>query len=181
LNTPRTPSLYSEDGTSSSQSRPKGSITTPYTPSLDREYSLQSLHGKDEYPWTRSNWERLETYYDKMNRNIDDATDMFYRFESIKHGSADGDGRTTELWPKEKIRWLCQCLDTNTRYHKGLLPSQRKRNKKKRHEPQLDPVQPYQVPKHRSVAGSGDPKHKIKRTASSSSSSSSRKEAAIKS
>ncbi|KAG0174618.1 hypothetical protein DFQ28_007644 [Apophysomyces sp. BC1034] len=159
---PRTPSRDT-DLSSPSQSRPERS-STPSTPSFHREYSLQSLHGKDEQPWTRQNWEKLEIWYDKMDRDIDRATDMFYRFVSIKKQCIDGREQIVELWSKEKIRWLCQCLDTNTRFHNGVLPSQRKRSKKNnRKDRQQHPMQKYQAPsRHRSLEGGGDPKVKSK-------------------
>ncbi|CAO3595487.1 unnamed protein product [Absidia cylindrospora] len=81
------------------------------------------VEDSDNAPWTRKQWEALELWYDKLDRDCQRASTAFYKYESTTYES------DTPLWSKEYILWRCQCLDTNTKYHCGVLPSERKRRK----------------------------------------------------
>ncbi|CAO3633588.1 unnamed protein product [Cunninghamella echinulata] len=84
-------------------------------------FEQQSITSATEVPWTRKQWELLEHWYDKRDRNCQRASMSFYLHESI-----DKDTNIPK-WSKEYILWRCQCLDTNTKYHHGVLPSERKK------------------------------------------------------
>ncbi|CAO3647913.1 unnamed protein product [Cunninghamella blakesleeana] len=99
---------------------------------LSRQNSDISLYGAtttnnltSDIPWTRKQWEVLEYWYDKRERNCQRASMSFYLHESL-----DKDTNIPK-WSKEYILWRCQCLDTNTKYHHGVLPSERKKRRDK--------------------------------------------------
>ncbi|KAI8371411.1 uncharacterized protein BYT42DRAFT_616505 [Radiomyces spectabilis] len=159
---PITPRLVSRSGPQSPARSPTISLefsvpspsvirkrsTLDQVPMLQKKSSNQSFSSfltedsnVDETPWTRTQWKALENWYDKMNRDVDRTVAMFYRHEALRTVEENGQVPPIELWTKDKILWRCQCLDTNTKFHGGLLPSERKRLKKRK----LEVEKPIQV------------------------------------
>ncbi|KAI8334589.1 hypothetical protein BC941DRAFT_472522 [Chlamydoabsidia padenii] len=92
--------------------------------SLYDQNSSQFMNNDDILqPWTRKQWEALELWYDKLDRDYQRAATAFYIHESVVCET------DPPLWSKEHVLWRSQCLDTNTKYHHGILPSERKRRR----------------------------------------------------
>lgn len=108
----------------SRQSHPSLSRQTSDISLYDQSFSQLDITNPDtREPWTRKQWDSLEQWYDKMDRDYHRAATAFYIHDSVVSETGP------PLWPKEYILWRCQCLDTNTKYHHGVLPSERKRRK----------------------------------------------------
>ncbi|SAM07022.1 hypothetical protein [Absidia glauca] len=108
----------------SRQSQPSLSRQTSDISLYDQSFSqLDATNPDTREPWTRKQWDSLEQWYDKMDRDYQRAATAFYIHDSVVSETGP------PLWPKEYIMWRCQCLDTNTKYHHGVLPSERKRRK----------------------------------------------------
>lgn len=79
-------------------------------------------HDDDHTSWTPKHWKTLEYWYLRKHHDYKLAAEAFYSCESLIQLSP-----RKELWPIEKILWKAKCLDTSTKAHGGLVPSERKR------------------------------------------------------
>ncbi|ORZ09534.1 hypothetical protein BCR42DRAFT_423595 [Absidia repens] len=156
----------------------KPSQSQPEQSSLSRQNSEISLYDQklppsslindsDNAPWTRKQWEALELWYDKLDRDCQRATNAFYKYESTNYESDN------PLWSKEYILWRCQCLDTNTKYHCGVLPSERKRRKDLRRRLKKQDLLKRQNNSHSQQQSQGQPNPSTNKGTNSFSSSSS--------
>ncbi|KAI9357512.1 hypothetical protein BD770DRAFT_388901 [Pilaira anomala] len=74
--------------------------------------------------WTPKHWKTLEYWYIRKHHDYKLAAEAFYSCESLIQLNP-----RKELWPIEKILWKAKCLDTSTKAHGGLVPSERKRSR----------------------------------------------------
>ncbi|KAG1051158.1 hypothetical protein G6F43_006617 [Rhizopus delemar] len=105
--------------------------STTSNSSLSRTSSfLSEVDEEGGTRWTRQHWKKLEEYYIKKDRDIEKATSAFYYCESlIRVTESDSKPIMKELWPKDKIKWRCKCLDTRAKYQNNTVPFIKKKQK----------------------------------------------------
>ncbi|KAI9010470.1 hypothetical protein CLU79DRAFT_773195 [Phycomyces nitens] len=92
--------------------------------------------------WTIKEWQELERCYVTSDRDIERASRSFYRHYSLLPNETSGETRQEkELWSLKDVQWRCRCLDTNSRFRYGKLPSERARIPDKKRKREGDSVE----------------------------------------
>lgn len=134
---------YSSSFQEEDEEEQEGKNVKEPTPTLSRSSTFASdiqTSNSNNARWTTAHWKKLEDWYIRKNRDFRKAANSFYYFESLinidlpnnNEDNTDGAPVIKELWSLDHILWRSQCLDTSVKFHKGLLPSERKREKRRK-------------------------------------------------
>lgn len=114
-------------------------LSSPRRPTLEHGESFSSNFEEHGLVWTSDHWSKLEKWYIQKDRDYLKAAEAFHRFECRGNG---------EHWTLELVTWKSKCLDTNARAYNGVLPSQRKKKRRKGDSFKIPQGAPNYTPQH---------------------------------